>query len=120
MAVVVACLLAVSAAFSVQTYFASPGQRELRLVARAVAAAHLQPGDDIDVTGGAWYHHLAPDTSLDEFGNLSIKNPAVPPRLVHLVRHEQSGSWAGDVRLVDRTGPGVLDLDAAVAGTSQQ
>jgi hypothetical protein len=118
-AVVVACLLAVSAAFGVQSYFASPGQRELRLVEGAVSAAHVRPGDDIDVTGGAWYHYLAPDISLDEFGNLSIKNPAVPPRLVHLVRHEQSGSWAGGVRLVDRPGPGVLDLDAAVAGAPQ-
>jgi hypothetical protein len=119
-ALVGACLLAVSAAYTVQTYFASPGQRELRLVEQAVSAAHLRPGDDVDVRGGAWYHHLAPDISLDEFGNLSIKNPAVPPRLVRLVRHEQSGSWAGDVRLVDRTGPGVLDLDAAVAEASQR
>jgi hypothetical protein len=120
LAVSIACLLAAAAAASVQTYFAAPGVKELGLVEGAVSAARLQPGDDVEVRGAAWYHQLAPSTSLDEFGNLSSKSPWVPSRLVRLVRHEQSGSWAGDVRLVDRTGPGVLDLDAAVTGASQR
>ena len=111
------CLLG-SAAHTVQVWFAGPQQRELKLVEAAVRSAHLRPGADAEVMGGAIDHQLAPSRSLDEFGNLSITWLWVPEPLVRLIRHEQSGSWAGDVRLIplgSPPGPGVLDLDQAVA-----
>jgi len=78
----------------------------------AVAEASVRPGEDVTVNGAGWWHHLAPDTSMDEFGNLSTKLPWTPVPIVRLVRWEQSGSWAGRVSLVDRGGD--VDLDQAV------
>lgn len=120
LAFTVGVLLCLSAAWTVTQYFARPQHRELELVQAAVADADLRPGAHVKVRGGAWFHHIAPSTSLDEFGNLSIKSPWVPSPLVNLLRYQDTGSWAGSSRLVDESGDDVLDLDAAVRPASRR
>jgi hypothetical protein len=108
----VAGLLLVSAWWSVRVYISQPQVEELRLVETAVA--ELKPAQDVAVAASSYYNILAPGTSMDEFGNLSTRAPWVPVPIVRLIRHDQTGSWSGQVRLAYEPGPGVLDLDAGV------
>jgi hypothetical protein len=109
-----ATLLLLSAWWSVRVYMTQPQVEELRLVKTAVAA--LPPSQDIEVMGSSYFNILAPGMSMDEFGNLSTRAPWVPVPIVKLIRHDQTGSWSGRVRLTDSNGPAVLDLDAVVTG----
>lgn len=111
-----AAVVGVAAAHSAFVYFARPQHAELRAVERAVAAKGLKPGQPVGVAQVPWTLYLAPATSWDEFGQLSTTTPWAPVPMVRLIRHAQTGSWAGVVWLASEPGPGVLDLPDAIRG----
>jgi hypothetical protein len=91
---------ALHAAQVVRVWFVTPQQEEI-----AAAADFLAAHGDVDelvVVRSEWFDSISPTVHYDEYGVPSSCQPSAALGLTQLLLREQTGRFAGDVRLVER------------------